>query len=256
MEATSGVMEGLLSVPDSGGSLRGLGERFQPDLLRGTGNFSVPIPLAKGPNGQAPSLSLRYSTGNGRSAFGLGWQLAGPLQSTRSADKRLPRYDDSDEFTLSGADTLVPVGGGRYRPRSDTQFWKIVRDGAGWQVQNKQGCVYRLGSAEGSRTFDGSRIHAWHVDQETDCAGNAIAYSYERDGGALGKMLLPFRLGLGGPIGDGKQWMPWIDREDVLRAIEWAIDHESAPVFLAPTDLSWNSVLSDWPVARTRASSR
>jgi RHS repeat-associated protein len=185
MEATSGVMEGLLSVPDSGGSLRGLGERFQPDLLRGTGNFSVPIPLPKGPNGQAPSLSLRYSTGNGRSAFGLGWQLAGPLQITRSADKRLPRYDDSDEFTLSGADTLVPVGGGRYRPRSDTQFWKIVRDGAGWQVQNKQGCVYRLGSAEGSRTFDGSRIHAWHVDQETDCAGNAITYSYERDGGTL-----------------------------------------------------------------------
>ena len=42
-------------------------------------------------------------------------------------------------------------------------------------------------------------------------------------GGALAKMLLPFRLGLGGPIGDGRQFMPWITLDDavavVLRAV-------------------------------------
>lgn len=48
-----------------------------------------------------------------------------------------------------------------------------------------------------------------------------------KDGGALGKMLLPFKLGGGGPIGNGKQWMSWIDREDVLRMIEWALDNDS-----------------------------
>jgi len=42
-------------------------------------------------------------------------------------------------------------------------------------------------------------------------------------GGALKKMLPPFRLGAGGLIGNGKQWMSWIDRDDVLRMIEWAI---------------------------------
>ncbi|MEK6375372.1 MAG: TIGR01777 family oxidoreductase [Acidobacteriota bacterium] len=47
-------------------------------------------------------------------------------------------------------------------------------------------------------------------------------------GGALGKMLLPFKLGLGGPIGSGLQWMSWVDRDDVLRMIEWAIDRQSA----------------------------
>src|SRR5205814_7454522 len=47
-------------------------------------------------------------------------------------------------------------------------------------------------------------------------------------GGALGKMLVPFRLGAGGPIGNGQQWTSWVDRDDVLRMIEWAIDHPPA----------------------------
>lgn len=50
----------------------------------------------------------------------------------------------------------------------------------------------------------------------------------DRSGGALKKLLLPFSLGVGGPIGHGRQWMSWIDREDSLRAVEWAIDQEVA----------------------------
>jgi uncharacterized protein len=49
-----------------------------------------------------------------------------------------------------------------------------------------------------------------------------------KDGGALAKLLLPFRLGAGGPMGSGQQWMPWIDRDDILRIIEWSIDRQSA----------------------------
>ena len=48
-----------------------------------------------------------------------------------------------------------------------------------------------------------------------------------KDGGALAKLLLPFRLGAGGPIGSGRQWMPWIDRDDIFNIIEWSIDRDA-----------------------------
>jgi uncharacterized protein (TIGR01777 family) len=37
-----------------------------------------------------------------------------------------------------------------------------------------------------------------------------------RRGGALGKMLPPFRLGVGGPVAGGRQWMPWIHHDDIV----------------------------------------
>lgn len=47
------------------------------------------------------------------------------------------------------------------------------------------------------------------------------------DGGALKKMLLPFRLGLGGIIGDGTQYLSWIALDDVVGAIRHALETDS-----------------------------
>jgi uncharacterized protein len=46
-------------------------------------------------------------------------------------------------------------------------------------------------------------------------------------GGALQKMLTPFKLGLGGRIGDGKQWFSWVHVEDVAGAVQHALRTES-----------------------------
>lgn len=51
-------------------------------------------------------------------------------------------------------------------------------------------------------------------------------------GGALAGLLVPFRLGLGGPVGDGRQWMSWIGVDDVVGVIHHALltDELSGPV--------------------------
>src|SRR5277367_2836590 len=46
-------------------------------------------------------------------------------------------------------------------------------------------------------------------------------------GGALGKMLMPFKLGLGGRIGSGRQWWSWIQIDDLVGAIQHVVEAES-----------------------------
>ena len=45
----------------------------------------------------------------------------------------------------------------------------------------------------------------------------------EKDGGALPQMLPPFRFGAGGPVGSGRQYWPWIHRQDWIDLVRWAI---------------------------------
>lgn len=53
----------------------------------------------------------------------------------------------------------------------------------------------------------------------------------EQDGGALPKMILPFRLFAGGPIMPGTQWVSWIHRSDHIGLIQWAL---STPTVSGP----------------------
>src|SRR5262245_25541136 len=129
MSNKSGTSSQAITLPNGGGALQGIGETFSPDLVTGTGNFTVPLALPRGRNGFQPQLALVYSTGNGNGPLGLGWDLSVPGVS-RKTSKGIPRYRDNgadpkeqDTFVLSGAEDLVPVsepapGVTRFRTRT------------------------------------------------------------------------------------------------------------------------------------------
>lgn len=48
------------------------------------------------------------------------------------------------------------------------------------------------------------------------------------DGGMLKRLLLPFKLGLGGRLGDGRQWMPWIHFADQIALMDFLLQHSEA----------------------------
>jgi uncharacterized protein len=54
-----------------------------------------------------------------------------------------------------------------------------------------------------------------------------------REGGVLGKMALPFKLFLGGPAGNGRQYMSWIHREDWLSLVLWLLQSPHVGAFNA-----------------------
>lgn len=60
----------------------------------------------------------------------------------------------------------------------------------------------------------------------------------DTEGEALRRLVLPFKLFVGGPLGNGAQWLPWIHREDQVRAIMYTIEKTgiSGPVNLVAPD--------------------
>ena len=138
-----------VTLPQGGGSIRGIGEKFSVNAVTGTSALSIPLGLSPGRSGFTPGLELNYDSGSGNGHFGFGWKLQGLLSITRKTDKGLPQYcdgDESDVFILAGSEDLVPIldaNGARfhaprtvsgiaydvhlYRPRIEGLFSRIER---------------------------------------------------------------------------------------------------------------------------------
>ncbi|MBI5145809.1 MAG: VCBS repeat-containing protein [Thaumarchaeota archaeon] len=203
MANKSGTGSPTLNLPKGGGAISGIGEKFQPNLQTGTGNFSIPIATSPSRSGFGPQLTLQYSSGNGNSSHGMGWDFPIP-RITCKTEKGLPKYTDEDVFVLSGAEDLVPVLDEAYapvvktrppyvihlyRPRIEGLFARIekwVKDDSGvhWRIITKENVTSIYGKTADARMFDPQNPHhifEWLLQETFDDKGNHILYEYARD---------------------------------------------------------------------------
>jgi uncharacterized protein (TIGR01777 family) len=78
--------------------------------------------------------------------------------------------------------------------------------------------------SEVCREWESESRRAEDIGIRTVLLRNGIVLS--KDGGALATMLTPFKFGVGGVIGSGKQWMSWVSLDDVVSIINFAIENE------------------------------
>lgn len=96
-------------------------------------------------------------------------------------------------------------------------------------------------SAGPGESFDSEVVQEWeNAAQEARAAGVRLAITrtgqvLDKRGGLLGELLLPFRLGLGGPIAGGRQYLSWIHIEDEVAILLWALSEETVSGVLNAT---------------------
>lgn len=74
------------------------------------------------------------------------------------------------------------------------------------------------------RSWEGAALAAQSYNTRVLCL--RIGMVLDKEGGALAKMVPPFRAFVGGPIAPGSQWVSWIHRVDLVGLIEWVLAHE------------------------------
>jgi len=126
-------------------------------------------------------------------------------------------------------------GAGAYGPRGD----EVVTETAGF-----------------ADTFLGRTAEQWEASTapvEEQGVRRAIIRSgvvLSMEGGAFALLALPYRLFVGGPLGTGDQWLPWIHMEDEIRAIHFLMERETAE---GPFNLSAPNPLTNAEFGRVLA---
>ena len=199
-----------LQLPKGGGAITGLSGHFGLNEFSGTAQLNIPFPLPPG-RGLAPELTLTYTSGGGNGLFGVGFSLDPPAIA-RKTNKGIPRYEDSDRFSLDGGPALVALSGqpqarsvdGRaytvtaYRPRSFAEEMRIEQwsatDGSEsfWRTIDSGNHITLFGRTAAARIADPDDarcVFAWLIEWEADAHGNAISYAYkaEDDQGLAGR---------------------------------------------------------------------
>ena len=150
--------------------------------------------------------------------------LIGEPVDGRWNEKRRKRMRDS---RVVGTRALVDsLRGLQRKPR-------LLISASGIHYYGNRGDQIVTESSEGGSSFFAQLVRDWEAEAlKASDAGLRIVLLrsgivLSRQGGMLRKILPPFRAGLGGRLGTGNQWMPWIHVEDHVGLIRHAMSHES-----------------------------
>ena len=147
--------------------------------------------------------------------------LAGePVAAARWSDEQKRRIRDS---RVKGSRSLV--AGMRATPRPPKVLVSASAVGfygdRGDEVLNERSAIGSGFLSEICLDWETEAARARELGSRVALVRTGVALS--PSGGALEKMLLPFKLGLGGRLGDGRQWFPWIHIEDIQGIIQHAL---------------------------------
>jgi uncharacterized protein (TIGR01777 family) len=219
--------------------------------------------LLTGATGFVGSHLTRHLESKGHTVLPVSRRASGDdeLDGDTRSDRSRKRYDWSDESLMSGvraADAIVHLAGEnlfakRWNAKQKQLLWSSRYDAtrriATLAAARKPACfvsasavgyyganatdVLQEGAPRG-RGFLADLCADWEA--ATDAAAEAgvrtaivrIGVVLGRGGGALAKMLPPFKLGLGGPLGDGKQWVSWIHVDDLVSMIAFLLENPRA----------------------------
>ena len=191
----------------------------------------------------------------------IGTELVKALRTRGDQVLALPRYG-SAPWQVEGFDAVINLAGANLSAkRWSPEFKKQILDS---RVETTRALVDAIAKAarkprvlvnasavgfygaRGDEPLDESGapgsdflsgvVQAWEVEaQKTSVRSVQLRTGIvlSKKGGALQPMLPPFKAFVGGPIGSGKQWFPWIHLADEVAAILWCLDHDlSGPVNL------------------------
>ncbi len=128
------------------------------------------------------------------------------VKGTRTLVDALKRLDDPPKVLISASAI------GFYGNRGDEILTEGSKPGEGFFPEV---CEEWENEGDKARDFGARVVHP------------RIGVVLSKKGGALEKMLTPFKFGVGGTIGSGEQWMSWIAIDDLVKIIVFAIENES-----------------------------
>jgi uncharacterized protein len=169
-----------------------------------------------------------------------------------------PTLERPTEAAFEGVDGVVNLVGEKIDQRWTDDAKKKIMESRRTATHNLAGAIGSLGqkpkvmvsqsavgyygnrgdetldeSSAPGKGFDAEVCVEWErAAHEVEASGVRLAIVrtgqvMETGGGILGELLLPFKLGLGGPLAGGRQWVPWIHLSDEVGILTWALDTEA-----------------------------